>query len=866
MTEEKLVSLTIDGVSVQVPPGTLVVDAGKQAGISIPVFCYHPKMEPVGMCRVCLVEIGRPEIDRETGQVMLEEDGSPKIQFWGNLETACTTVVSEGMVVLGMTEKAKAGREDILELLLTSHPLDCPICDKGGECPLQNLTMDYGPGESRFLFDEKLRQQKNVPLGELIWLDRERCIQCGRCIRFQDEIVGDPVIDFYHRGRSTEIVTFSEPGFDSYWSGNTTDICPVGALTTEDFRFGARPWELTSSASICNHCPVGCNLTLHTRREAGSGGRLVVKRVLPRQNESVNEIWVCDKGRFGHHFAAQGSERLQEPLIRKDGELQATTWEEALELVAERFKVAGDGLFTLAGGRLSNEDLFNLRELSASLGGKQALYSFMGGGEFTSQLGLPPGSNLGDLGDGDAILVVGSDLEEEAPLWWLRVKQAVDRGAQLIVLNPSITKLDRAATYVLHHPFGMAAAAVMVLAGETGNLPESAQELTSNQVLMDASKAFTDARNTVIFYGSHTMSLAETRQLAQACARLLHETGRIGKMNNGLVGVWPRANDQGAVEIGWAPSHDLGAALNDSSALYIVAADPVGDDPAYQAAFGSDKFVVVQELFPTLTARLADVVLPAQSWTEREGSYTTGERRVQRFYPALNPSTALPERSESPGTSRSPLLTRTKSLTGPQADYVIPALIAQRINKDLPYLSAASVMAQLAKLNPVFENLDYQKLAQFKEQWPIMGRGDSFYAGTATENSQGTGVKLPLTQAGTAPTWPRVPDFKLPKLGLIAFPVARLYDQGVTIMASSLLHDRIGEPYVVLNAADADRLNIKDGALVRLLYGDQGGVVIAPARLDEHLPERVVLVPLSFGIPISSPMPVEVRLAERARV
>jgi NADH-quinone oxidoreductase subunit G len=192
----KLVNLTIDGVQVTVPEGTLIVNAAKKAGIDIPVFCYHPKMEPVGMCRMCLVEIGRPVIDRATGEVQHESDGTPKLSFGPKLETACTTPVSDGMVVLGTSEKARLGREDILEFLLTSHPLDCPICDKGGECPLQNLTMGFGPGESRYLYAEKMHLAKHVPLGELIYLDRERCIQCGRCVRFQSEIVDDPVIGF----------------------------------------------------------------------------------------------------------------------------------------------------------------------------------------------------------------------------------------------------------------------------------------------------------------------------------------------------------------------------------------------------------------------------------------------------------------------------------------------------------------------------------------------------------------------------------------------------------------------------------------------------------------------------------------------
>src|SRR3990172_7794608 len=351
------VHLTIDGKPVTVPAGTLIVDAAKLLGIDIPVFCYHPKLEPVGMCRMCLVEVGRPARDRTTGEVPLDEQGNPKLFYNVKLETACTTTVGEGWDVRVTSDKALAGRKEVVEFLLTSHPLDCPICDKGGECPLQNLPLDHGPGTSRFVFDDKIRLHKRVPLGDLIFLDRERCIQCARCIRFQEEIVDDPVIGFYERGRKLEIVTFSEPGFDSHFSGNTTDICPVGALTTTDFRFGARPWELNAAASICPHCPVGCNLTLNTRREAESGGAEVVKRVMPRQNEAVNEVWICDKGRFAHHFASSPT-RLQRPLIRRNGVLEEASWEEALQAAADGLASAGSALLGLAGRRLSNADLF----------------------------------------------------------------------------------------------------------------------------------------------------------------------------------------------------------------------------------------------------------------------------------------------------------------------------------------------------------------------------------------------------------------------------------------------------------------------------------------------------------------------------
>ncbi len=864
----KMVTLTIDGIQVEVPEGTLVVDAAKKAGIDIPVFCYHPKMEPVGMCRMCLVEIGRPVIDRATSQPVLGDDGQPKIQFGGKLETACTTPVSAGMVVLNATEKVKAGREDVLEFLLTSHPLDCPICDKGGECPLQNLTMGFGPGESRYLYDEKKHLAKNVPLGELIYLDRERCIQCARCVRFQENIAADPVIGFSQRGRSLEIVSFSNPGFDSYWSGNTTDICPVGALTTADFRFRARPWELRAAASICNHCPVGCNLTLNVRREAVSGGKWVVKRVMPRQNEMVNEIWICDKGRFGYHFAAQNPERLQGPLVRKNGELQPASWEEALGLVAERFKAAGEGLMTLAGGRLANEDLFNLRKLTTSLGGKAALYTHMAGGDLTSQIGFAPGTNFADMGKGSAILVVGCDLEEEAPLWWLRVRQAAKRGATLIVLNMRPTKLDRDATFSLRYPFGAAPAAALALVNAVSqkrpDLPEQVQDLARSAELKAAAKAFAEAQDAVVLYGSDGMGLAETQALAQACANLLLVTNHIGRPNNGLLGVWPRGNDQGGWELGWKPSSNLIQEMARAQVLYLAAVDPVSDDPAFLSIFDGQKFVVVQDLYLTQTARLADVVLPAQSWTEREGSYTSGERRVQRFYPALQPTVAAPEKVEGPGTRRAPLLAAMRpELEGPQADFAIPSLIAQHLGiSGLIHVSAAAVFAQIAAEVGSFSGLSYRKLAEVHEQWPIVGRADLYYGGTTYENTQGLGAHLLLSNSGgLLLSWPQVTDFKLPKLGALAFPITRLYDCGSTLRISEMLHQRIGEPYIVLSAEEAARLRVTNGGMVRVTFTETGQSMVVQARPDAQLPERVVLAPRSFGLPVSAPTPVELKSA-----
>ncbi|HEY58797.1 MAG TPA: NADH-quinone oxidoreductase subunit NuoG [Anaerolineae bacterium] len=824
MSDQPQVTLTIDGKSITVPAGTLVVDAARMAGVDIPVFCYHPKMEPVGMCRMCLVEIGRPLRDRATGEFVREEDGSIRVQFGPRLETACTVRVSEGMVVRTTTEKVLESRRSILEFLLTSHPLDCPICDKGGECALQNLTMAWGPGESRFFYEDKLHLAKRVPLGDLIILDRERCIMCARCIRFQRDVVDDPVLQFYHRGRYTDIITVSEPGFDSYWSGNTTDICPVGALTTVDFRFGARPWEMRPAASICSHCPVGCNLTFDVRREAASEGRFVVKRAMPRQNEWVNEIWICDKGRFaGYHFAEQ-PDRLTRPLIRKNGELVPATWEEALDLVALRFRTA-QKLLTLVGGRLPNEDLYNLGALTEALGGTKALYTFMAGGDLVARLGLGAGHNLADLGQGDAILVVASDLEEEAPLWWLRTKQAAERGATLVVANPRPTKLERYARHVLRYAYGEEAATMAgLLEGES-----------------EAARALAQAENLVIFFGQEGADVLTSRALAAACARLLTETGHAGKPNSGLVGVWPRANDQGAWEQGFAPLDDWAEAFRQADALYIAAADPAGDDPALAQALERAGFVVVQELFLTETAKRADVVLPVQAVTERSGTFTSGERQVQRFYQAVPP------------------------VEGTRPDYRIAAEIAARLDVHLEGSSAARAFeAGLAVSVPAFARLTYVQLAEVVEQWPLLDRHDLYYGGTVYENKQGVGVALPnAAQRGEAVSVPEVAAPQRPAVnGLLAVPITRLYDRGALLTPSTLKVRLPARPFVVLGEAEARRLGLRHRSEATLVL--HGTPYTVQVQVQAEVPEGVVLVPRSLGIPISGPTDVSLRAVEPA--
>lgn len=815
----KMVTLTIDGQVISVPQGMLIVDAAKKAGIDIPVFCYHPKMEPVGMCRMCLVEVGRPVIDRTTGQPILEADGTPKIQFGPKLETACTTPVSEGMVVRTQTQVVAEARRGIIEFLLTSHPLDCPICDKGGECPLQNLTMAYGPGESRFQYEDKMHLAKHVPLGELIYLDRERCILCGRCVRFQSNVADDPVIAFSQRGRALQIVTFSEPGFDSYFSGNTTDICPVGALTTADFRFGARPWEMIPTASICPHCPVGCNLTLNVRREAAAGGREVIKRVMPRQNEWVNEIWICDKGRFGYHYT-ESPERLRQPLVRKNGRLEPATWEEALAFAAEGLRERS-GVVALAGGRLSNEDFFNLYQVVTARQGRAVLYSTMAGGNYVQRYGLSGDANLAGLGKGDAVLVVATDLHEEAPLWWLRVKQAAERGATLIVANARPTKLERYATHVIRYAYSEVLEKVQsLLAGES---PEA--------------QALAKATNLVIFFGQEGLSLEASEALAAMLARLLVQNGQAERPLSGLVAVWPHANTQGGWEIGFRPDPDLAHTLATAGAVWVAAADPAGDDPILAQALEKAGFVIVQDLFLTETARRADVVFPVQAFTEREGTWTSGERRVQRFYPAV------PELENS------------------RPDFMIVAQVADRLGIPLVGRSASRVFDELARVLPAFAGLSYTRLAEVVEQWPLVGRGDLYYGGTVYENTQGLGVRLARMSAGAELSeWPAVEIAPAPADdALYLVPVVRLYDQGQTLVPSHLLQQRMARAALYLAPATAAQLGVQTGERVEVSAGEWAETLTV--YVDANVPVKAGLVPRSTGVPLRQPLWVRAQRA-----
>ncbi len=823
LTKVDTVTIIIDDVKYEVPAGTNLVDMAKwHAGNDIPVFCYHPKMEPVGMCRMCLVELGMIQKDRETGEVMLDDDGNPKIRWFPKLQTACTQTVSDGMVVRTNTQEVEDARTNVLEFLLTSHPLDCPICDKGGECPLQNLTMEHGPETSRMHFADKMQLDKHVPLGDLIYLDEERCIQCGRCVRFQDEIVGDPVLAFHERGRRLQIITNTEPGFDTYFSGNTTDICPVGALTTADFRFGARPWELTEVPSICPHDAAGSNISLSMRLDRDFGGRAMIKRVMPRQNEHVNEIWISDKTRFGHHFT-RSDDRLVEPMLRKADKMVTASWDEAMSKFAELVQAADGDIAAIAGSQMSNEDLWALRQLVEGAGGEHlgAWPHTHGGHELVAQVGVGKGTNFGALGAGDAVLIMACDLEEEVPIWRLRLKQAADRGAYIAVGNVRHTRMDDFAAATFRYAPGQAAQAMQTLKDDQ---PEIAETLAN-------------AENLIILAGAEGLTLDRSEALMQSAANFLIDTEHVGKPNNGLLSPFPGPNGMGQYYFGYSPRTTDHITLNPPKLLIVAQAELLADDPAAAEWLKDVETVVSLSLFPDpVVTDHADLALPIQSFAERDGTYTNGERRVQRFYTAQGPmGVALPV-------------------------WQIFSRLGEMLGQGREKMSAAAVMLDITRNVDVFDGMRYREISRVERQFPDVGGDDKYYGGTAYQNKGGVGVQIPTSaDNGDTPATGEVRSLDAPAANagqMLIVPVTLLYNRESTFMPSTIVHPRVMMPYVEINEADAAKMGIEHGDVVQVATGEaqlrvkayvNGGAPEGAAVLPRHLTETPAPMFLTSG-------------------
>jgi NADH-quinone oxidoreductase subunit G len=613
----QLVTLTIDGTEVTVPAGTLIIRAAEQVGIEIPRFCDHPLLDPVGACRQCYVEI----------------EGQRK------LFTSCTTTVAPGMVV--MTQNTSPQVEDAqvanLEFLLLNHPLDCPICDRGGECPLQDQALTFGPGESRYI-EAKRTYPKPLALSPLVALDRERCVLCARCTRFCDQISGDRFIELFDRGPAEQVAIAPGEDFRSPFSGNTIQICPVGALTATPYRFVARPFDLSSVDTVCPHCSAGCNIKLDMRR-----GEVV--RQLARDNLEVNDAWLCDKGRFAFRFP-DAPNRVTTPLIRDHG-LEPASFGEVLTEVAGW--CAGKRVAFLTGGRLMDEDYYALSKLARTVFGTNDLDHRRdeGAGLAEERVASPASPEeavtYAGVERAKIILVAGLDAEQEVPILHLRLRKAARRGAKIFVLHPRLTRLHDLAEHVLCRP----GEEQDVVFRRRPDIMEALREAGAEGVVI-AGPRLADS-------GLGVWGAAEIA--GASGARFAYVTRRANDRGALVAGVHPSLlpggrsfgipEERAQVESLWGPIIVGGDGRNwrgilqacadrEVDLLFLVGVDPLRDYPDAALATRALQNVertVVQSLELGSLEPYADAFLPAAAFLEKHGHVTTWEGRSQRLTP-----------------------------------------------------------------------------------------------------------------------------------------------------------------------------------------------------------------------------------------
>ena len=645
---QEMVSLTIDGVEVSVPKGTLVIRAAEQIGVQIPRFCDHPLLDPVGACRQCLVEV---------------EMGGRKMP---KPQASCTIECADGMVVNSQLTSAVADKaqQGNMELLLINHPLDCPICDKGGECPLQNQAMSNGRADSRFV-DAKRTYEKPLPISSQVLLDRERCVLCARCTRFSQQVAGDPFIELFERGALEQVAIYEDEPFSSYFSGNTIQICPVGALTSAAYRFRSRPFDLVSEPSVCEHCASGCAQRTDIRRN-------VVQRRLAGDDPQVNEEWNCDKGRFAFRYATS-NQRIMTPLVRRNGVLTEASWTEAFEVAAEGLAAAmatdAGGVGVLPGGRLTYEDAYAYGKFARVVLGTNDIdhrtrahseeeEQFLA--ERVAGVELADSVTYADLTAAPAVLTVGFEPEEESPIIFLRLRRASrTSGLTVYDIAPFATRgLAKMNGVVLATPPGAEASVLGALADRTAGGP--------------GAKAADGLREpgSLILVGER---LAEFAGALSAVAALADATGAR------LAWVPRRAGERGAVEAGTLPSllpggrrvadaaarvelakawrvdvpstpgRDLTAILTAArdgalGALLVGSLDPddLPDPTLARQALQRIGFLVSLELAPSLVTEHAHVVFPVAAAPEKSGSYLTWEGRRRPFEASVS-SGMLPD-------------------------------------------------------------------------------------------------------------------------------------------------------------------------------------------------------------------------------
>ncbi|QXC60169.1 NADH-quinone oxidoreductase subunit NuoG [Aquihabitans sp. G128] len=873
-TTETAVAITVNGKAIEARQGELVIDAAERNGVYIPRFCYHHRMEPVGMCRMCLVEV-------DTGR-------GPALQ------PSCMLTVAPDMVVETESPVAKKAQDGILEFLLINHPLDCPVCDKGGECPLQDHTVSFGPGESRFV-EEKRHYEKPISISENVYLDRERCILCDRCTRFAKDVAGDTLIHFQDRGNGTQVNTFPDHPFASYFSGNTVQICPVGALTAKPYRFKARPWDLDVVESTCQGCSVGCRIVI-------DGSRNEVLRYVGVDSDPVNWSWLCDKGRFG--FEAVGSEdRLSAPLVRNEaGELGEVRWADALAQVAKAVKAGLDkhgptGTAIIGGARLTNESAYAWAKLAKAVIGTDNVDAQLGDGLPADVVASLPRATIDEACTaGGTILVIGSDPKDELAVLFLRIRDAVTRhGAKVVELAPRTTSLSELAAHSLR--------------STPGAVNELVDQLIAGEGDHAAVRELLGAEHLTVLLGRGSLAEAPDATVAAAAALLaafpnvrflsgLRRGNVHGALDLGLTpGLLPgrvtladgadwftEAWGSVPAEVGLETGEILAAAADGKiDTLILLGADPLSDFPDRELAkrgLEGARTVVAVDTFLNRSSATADVVLPAAGPAEVDGTTTNLEGRVSSVRQKVTP----------PGTAR--------------PDWMIAAELAFRLGADLGFTDAVEVWAEIERVSPAHAGITVEAL-DAEPDGLLVGRStpepaddggvtaaesdnaaepeasehaaaadaadtdeavqahEAAAAGAEAATADGTDADAdgegegaapepeePATPGRPATVAFEAPSYAAPAVDAYSLRLVtarRLYDHGTLVSKAPSLAGLAVPGVLVANPADLERLGVAAGDSVKV--SSPRGSLTTPVEPDATVPAGTVVLSWAQGDP-----------------
>jgi NADH-quinone oxidoreductase subunit G len=789
--EQKKIQMTIDGREVEAIEGTMLVDAAKHADVEIPYFCYEPKLgNPVGACRMCMVEI----------------EGIPKLQ------TSCSTPVKDGMVVHTQTQRVKHAQNAVVEFLLVNHPLDCPVCDKGGECPLQDITFGWGLGRSRFI-EPKRHFVKPLSLSPVIAIDRERCILCYRCVRFSQEVAEDYQLIFAERGAETFVSTHDGHPYVAPFSGNIIELCPVGALTSKPYRFRARPWDIEGAAGICTLCPSQCNVEFTVRDEK-------VMRVLARDadgNPGVDDGWLCDKGRFAYQ-AMHVDERITAPMVRDGGRLREVSWERALEAAAG-LKSHKGRTAALVGGQATNEEGFLLGRLLREGLESNDLDSRADDAppiSLTRALADPAlQAAVPDLEFAHTVLVLGTDPLDDMPILDLRIRKGVRRrGVNLVVATPRPSALDANARRVIRYAPGGEAEFLSGVASALGGRDAAAEARGLADLLREGGE------DVVIVWGERLAPAALPHLLT--IAERLKLSGRPGA---GLLEIPAGSNGRGLREAGVLPGAGPGYSALDGArsvteiaeavgegeitALYLYETDPMRDRSNRElwerAMHGAGLVVAHASVLTEGIAEHANVVFPADSYAEKDGTVVHPDGRLQRLRTAI----AHPHEV--------------------RAGWSVIAEVAKRVGLDLGVLTSSMAFAQLVEAVPFYRGLTLEEIGGRGVRWPEREAASEF-------PSRGDTADVERQISQTAPPAAAEPA----ENGALRLGTYRSIWASPEVEISPALQYTIARQQAELSPEDARRLGVVSGEILEV--AQNGTRLRARAAVRSGVPEGTIFL------------------------